>query len=34
MPELHWQYGYPLVLVVMLGVCVTLYRLFKKSAWL
>jgi len=34
MPELRWQYGYPLVLGVILATCVTLFRLFKKSGWL
>jgi magnesium transporter len=34
MPELRWRLGYPLVLVVMLLACMTLYRLFKRSGWL
>jgi len=34
MPELHWSLGYPVVLVAMLGVCLLLYRGFKKSGWL
>jgi magnesium transporter len=34
MPELHWQYGYPMALGVMAVVCLTLHRLFKKSGWL
>ncbi len=34
MPELRWTFGYPLVLLVMLGVCTTLFRLFKRSGWL
>jgi magnesium transporter len=34
MPELTWRFGYPLALGVMAVVCVTLYRLFKKSGWL
>lgn len=34
MPELHWQFGYPLVLGTMFGVCGFLYRRFKKSGWL
>ncbi|KOX13289.1 magnesium transporter [Saccharothrix sp. NRRL B-16348] len=34
MPELRWQYGYPLVLSATLAVCVTLYRLFKRNRWL
>ncbi|MGI8433676.1 MAG: magnesium/cobalt transporter CorA [Nocardioidaceae bacterium] len=34
MPELGWQYGYPLVLVVMLVSCCGLFALFKRSDWL
>ena len=34
MPELHWSFGYPLVLVLMALVCLLLYRAFKKSGWL
>ena len=34
MPELHWTFGYPLVIALMLLVCVLLYRAFKRSGWL
>ena len=34
MPELHWKYGYPLVIGVMVLVCTGLYRWFRKSGWL
>jgi magnesium transporter len=34
MPELHWRYGYPLVVGLMLLVCVGLYRSFKRNGWL
>jgi magnesium transporter len=34
MPELHWTFGYPTVLAVMLTICLLLYRGFKKSGWL
>ena len=34
MPELRWEFGYPLVLLVMLVVCSSLFRLFKRSGWL
>ena len=34
MPELRWRYGYPLALAVMAGICLTLYRAFKRSGWL
>lgn len=34
MPELRWRFGYPLVLVVILIVCVALYTRFKRTGWL
>ena len=34
MPELHQVWGYPAVLAVMGGICVLLFRAFKKSGWL
>ena len=34
MPELDWRYGYPLVLVLIVIICVVLYRSFKRSGWL
>jgi magnesium transporter len=34
MPELHWDFGYPLALSVMALACITMYRLFKRSGWL
>jgi magnesium transporter len=34
MPELRWSFGYPLVVLVMAGLSVVLYRKFKKSGWL
>jgi magnesium transporter len=34
MPETHWRYGYPLMLLVMLAAAYTLYRLFRRSGWL
>jgi magnesium transporter len=34
MPELHWRYGYPLVLAVIAVACLTLYRRFKRAGWL
>lgn len=34
MPELHWTFGYPLILLVMLTACLSLYRAFRKSGWL
>jgi magnesium transporter len=34
MPELHWEYGYPVAIAVMVAVCGYLYYRFKKSGWL
>lgn len=34
MPEIESIYGYPIVIGVMLAVCGTLYRLFRKAGWL
>ena len=34
MPELTWTYGYPIVMVLIAGLCVYVYLRFKKSGWL
>ncbi len=34
MPELHWSFGYPFALVLMLLVSVSLYLIFKNRGWL
>ncbi|WP_341913670.1 magnesium/cobalt transporter CorA [Ferrovibrio terrae] len=34
MPELHWIYGYPLVLAGIAGLCSLLYWRFRRSGWL
>jgi magnesium transporter len=34
MPETHWQYGYPLVLLSTLLVCLGLHRGFRRNGWL
>lgn len=34
MPETEWEYGYPLSLAAMVGICLLLYRWFRKSGWL
>jgi magnesium transporter len=34
MPELGWRFAYPVVLVVMVAVCLSLYRGFRRSGWL
>lgn len=34
MPELHARYGYFIVLVVIVGICVLLYDRFRRTGWL
>ena len=34
MPELHWAWGYPTVLLVMVIVCTALHRVFRHNNWL
>jgi magnesium transporter len=34
MPELHWRYGYPMALLLMLTICFALYRYFRRIEWL
>lgn len=34
MPELHWKYGYPTAIGVMVIVAVLIYRRFRKAGWL
>jgi magnesium transporter len=34
MPELHWAFGYPLALLMMLLVSLSLYAVFKHRGWL
>jgi magnesium transporter len=34
MPELRWQLGYPGALLLMVAICFTLYRYFKRVGWL
>jgi magnesium transporter len=34
MPELHWAFGYPAVLVLMALICGLLYRAFRRAGWL
>jgi magnesium transporter len=34
MPELHWMWSYPAVILVMAALEVLLYRLFKRRGWL
>jgi magnesium transporter len=34
MPELHWRFGYPLVLAVIAVACLVLHRIFVRNRWL
>jgi magnesium transporter len=34
MPELHWRVGYPAAVALMLILCVSLYRFFRRIDWL
>jgi magnesium transporter len=34
MPELHWRFGYPLVLLTIALLCGALYWRFRRSGWL
>jgi magnesium transporter len=34
MPELEWQYGYPLALFIIFAACYIVYRRFKRAGWL
>jgi magnesium transporter len=34
MPELNWEFGYPLILGVTIAVCIGLYRMFRRNGWL
>jgi magnesium transporter len=34
MPELRWRYGYLMILMLMAGVCLSMYRAFRRSGWL
>jgi magnesium transporter len=33
-PELHWAFGYPFALSLMVLTCVTLFAIFKRAGWL
>ncbi|TDC24487.1 magnesium/cobalt transporter CorA [Streptomyces sp. 8K308] len=34
MPELHWRFGYPLVIGVILVTCYAIHRGFRRNGWL
>jgi magnesium transporter len=34
MPELHWLFGYPFALLLMVAAGALMYGIFKKKGWL
>ena len=34
MPELEWHYGYPMVVIFTVSLCVIIFFLFRRSGWL
>jgi magnesium transporter len=34
MPELHWAYGYPMALLLMVATAGLMYLIFKRKGWL
>jgi magnesium transporter len=34
MPELHWEFGYPMALLIMVALVTALFQAFKRSGWL
>ncbi|GAA0672688.1 magnesium and cobalt transport protein CorA [Streptomyces thermocarboxydovorans] len=34
MPELHWRYGYPMVLTIIVTICFGIHRTLKRNGWL
>jgi magnesium transporter len=34
MSELHFEYGYPIVILSLIGSCVVLFRGFRRAGWL
>ncbi len=34
MPELNWRFGYPMAVVLMFGVSLVLYAIFKRRDWI
>jgi magnesium transporter len=34
MPELGWRFGYPMVMIVILGIGVTMIVYFRRKKWL
>jgi magnesium transporter len=34
MPELQWEYGYPMALGIIVSVCTLLFLRFRRMGWL
>ncbi len=34
MPELHWKYGYPVIMGVTVMLCLGIHRTLKRNGWL
>ncbi|MDH6628159.1 magnesium transporter [Streptomyces sp. LBL] len=34
MPELHWKYGYPVIMSAMVALCLGIHRTLKRNGWL
>ncbi|RST09573.1 magnesium transporter CorA, partial [Streptomyces sp. WAC05950] len=34
MPELRWEYGYPMVMATIFGACFTIHRALRRNGWL
>ncbi|WP_055492417.1 magnesium and cobalt transport protein CorA [Streptomyces sp. TP-A0356] len=34
MPELHWKYGYPVIMGVTVAICLGIHRTLKRNGWL
>jgi magnesium transporter len=34
MPELHWRFGYPTAMILMVLLSIALYALFRRRQWL
>jgi magnesium transporter len=34
LPAMDWFFGFPLILLIMLGICLVLFRAFRRRNWL
>ncbi|MEV5463812.1 CorA family divalent cation transporter, partial [Streptomyces cellulosae] len=34
MPELHWRYGYPVIMGITVVICLGIHRTLKRNGWL